>query len=79
MYTLTHNGRSIAVRFGPQIARNTLILLVSSCGMFIAAPAFLPSSFAMYLGMVAMGAWFQRDYSVSTVRWKSGRVLTLIS
>ena len=27
--------------------------------------AFLPSSFSMCLGMIALGAWFQRDYTVS--------------
>ena len=33
--------------------------------MYVAAPAFLPSSFAMYLGMLALGAWFKKDYAVS--------------
>ena len=53
------------MRFGPVIGRRTLILLAGSCGMYIAAPAFLPSSFSMCLGMIALGAWFQRDYTVS--------------
>ena len=55
------------MRFGPVVARRTLFLLVGSCGMYIAAPAFLPSSFAMCLGMIAIGAWLQRDYTVSAV------------
>ncbi|CAI8037241.1 Alpha-1,2-mannosyltransferase ALG9 [Geodia barretti] len=57
--------RAVAVRFGPVIARRTLLLLAGSCGMYIAAPAFLPSSFSMCLGMIALGAWFQREYTVA--------------
>ena len=59
--------RAIVLKFGPAIGRWTLFFLVSSCGMYIAAPALLPSSFTMYLGMVAMGAWFQQKYEVSRV------------
>ena len=61
-------SRAVVVKFGPVIGRRTLLLLMFSCGMYIAAPAFLPSSFAMYLGMIAIGAWFQRDYRVSNSR-----------
>ena len=56
--------RAVVVKFGAVIGRRTLILLIGSCGMYIAAPAFLPSSFAMCLGIIAMGAWFQKDYTV---------------
>ncbi len=41
-----------------------LLFLCASCGMYISSTAFLPSSFAMYLTMVAMGAWFLRNYEV---------------
>ncbi len=43
-----------------------LLFLCASCGMYISSTAFLPSSFAMYLTMVATGAWFLHNYEVST-------------
>ena len=56
--------RAILAKFGPQIARWTLFFLLVSCGMYISSTAFLPSSFAMYLGMLALGAWFEGAYEV---------------
>lgn len=56
--------RAILAKFGPQIARWTLFFLILSCGMYISSTAFLPSSFAMYLGMLALGAWFEGAYEV---------------
>ncbi|XP_065887742.1 alpha-1,2-mannosyltransferase ALG9-like [Dysidea avara] len=57
--------RSVLIKFGSDVACWTLLLLVGSCGMYIAAAAYLPSSFAMYCTMVALGAWFQRKRKIA--------------
>ncbi|CAG0913032.1 unnamed protein product [Notodromas monacha] len=57
----------IKERFGARCGRMTLGLLLSSAGMFHAATAFLPSSFSMYLTMLAMGAWFNGLYELAVV------------
>ena len=65
MATYTHFGcRAVLAKFGPRLARLTLFFLITSCGMYISSTAFLPSSFAMYLGMLALGAWFEGTYEV---------------
>lgn len=46
-------------KFGPKCGRMTLALLLTSAGMYHASTAYLPSSFAMYMNMVAMGAWLK--------------------
>ena len=56
--------RAVLAKFGPSVARLTLFFLITSCGMYISSTAFLPSSFAMYLGMMALGAWFEESYEV---------------
>lgn len=53
--TLFYN--SIIYRFGPRVAAYTLLFLVVSPGMFHAAPAFLPSTFSMYMVMLAYSAF----------------------
>ncbi|XP_064394142.1 alpha-1,2-mannosyltransferase ALG9-like [Halichondria panicea] len=57
--------RAVLTRFGAQVANWTLLFLCASCGMYIASTAFLPSSFAMYLTMIAMGAWFLQNYELA--------------
>ena len=57
--------RAVLAKFGPQVARWTLFFLITSCGMYISSTAFLPTSFAMYLGMLALGAWFEGAYEVN--------------
>jgi len=56
--------RAVLQKYGPNVARWTLLFLVGSCGMYIAAPAYLPSSFSMYCCMIMMGAWLQKNYEV---------------
>lgn len=46
-------------QLGPAVGRILLALLAGSAGMFAAAPALLPSSFAMVVGMMATGAWMR--------------------
>ena len=72
IHSFTHSSipipspnRSVSLKFGPRIGRLTLFLLLGSCGMYIAAPAFLPSSFCMCFSMLALGAWFRGEYEVS--------------
>lgn len=57
--------RAVLERFGPRVARLTLFFQLLGAGMFVSATAFLPSSFAMYLGMVAMAAWFKNNFEVA--------------
>ncbi|XP_059138882.1 alpha-1,2-mannosyltransferase ALG9-like [Physella acuta] len=57
--------RGVCKMFGPNVGRLTLILLLFSAGMFASASAFLPSSFSMYLTMVAYGSWFVGDVHIS--------------
>ncbi|XP_005091450.1 alpha-1,2-mannosyltransferase ALG9 [Aplysia californica] len=49
--------RGVCSVFGPNVGRLTLVFLLFAAGMFGASAAFLPSSFSMYLTMVAYGAW----------------------
>ena len=56
--------RAVYRKYGSSVGLWTMLLLLGSCGMYIAAAAYLPSSFAMYLTMVAMGAWFESNYKV---------------
>ncbi|CAL1543598.1 unnamed protein product [Lymnaea stagnalis] len=57
--------RGVCKVFGPNVGRLTLILLLFSAGMFASASAFLPSSFSMYMTMIAYGSWFVGDIHVS--------------
>ena len=59
--------RGICKQFGANTGRVTLCFLVFSTGMFISCAAYLPSSFTMYLTMVAMGAWFLGQNKVNSV------------
>ena len=56
--------RAVLQKYGADVARWTLLFLLGSCGMYIAAPAYLPSSFSMYCCMIIMGAWLQKNYEV---------------
>lgn len=57
--------KAIRCRFGAHPARLVLVFLVFSAGMFISGAAFLPSSFAMYFTMLALGGWFLRNYPIA--------------
>ena len=45
---------------GSKVSLIMLLFLAPCNGMFIASTAFLPSSFTMYAGMIAVGAWLDR-------------------
>ena len=49
----------VTLRFGNNVARITLALLVLGTGMFISSTAFLPSAFCMYMTFLFIGAWLQ--------------------
>ncbi|CAI9737087.1 alpha-1,2-mannosyltransferase ALG9-like [Octopus vulgaris] len=55
-----YNG--VCKLFGAKIGRLMLWFMLFSTGMFISCSSYLPSSFSMYLTMVAMGAWYQKSY-----------------
>ncbi|XP_064638611.1 alpha-1,2-mannosyltransferase ALG9-like [Lineus longissimus] len=50
--------KGVCRQFGANTGRLALCILLLSTGMFISCSAFLPSSFAMYMTMLAMGGWF---------------------
>ncbi|KAH9514081.1 mannosyltransferase [Bulinus truncatus] len=57
--------KGVCEKFGSNVGRLTLILLLFSAGMFTSSSAFLPSSFSMYLTMVAFGCWFTGKVHIS--------------
>ncbi|CAG5130362.1 unnamed protein product [Candidula unifasciata] len=67
--------RGVCRAFGSNIGRLTLILLLFSAGMFAASAAFLPSSFSMYLTMVAYGAWLTGDAHVAVMAIAASAIL----
>ncbi|XP_050048305.2 alpha-1,2-mannosyltransferase ALG9 [Dermacentor andersoni] len=67
--------KGVLKRFGPVVARSTLVLLLFSTGMFISCTAYLPSAFSMYCAMVACGGWFLGDYRVTVFATAVGALL----
>lgn len=67
--------KGVLKRFGPVIARSTLLLLLFSTGMFVSCTAYLPSSFSMYTTMVALGGWFLGDHRVTVFATAFGTLL----
>ncbi|KAJ3351453.1 mannosyltransferase [Allomyces javanicus] len=59
-------------------AKLALIFLAAAPGMFHAAPAFLPSSFAMVLTTLALAAWYLAECDVHDPHRVSARVITAI-
>ncbi|KAK7489300.1 hypothetical protein BaRGS_00019408 [Batillaria attramentaria] len=57
--------RTVNQMIGSNIARLMLWFQLLSTGMFISCSAFLPSSFSMYLTMVAMSAWLAGNHKVA--------------
>lgn len=57
--------KGVCKQFGAKIGQLMLWLMLFSTGMFIACSSFLPSSFSMYLTMVAMGAWFLNNTHIA--------------
>lgn len=54
--------RSCTAHFGRRTARYLLWILMWNAGMFHASTAFLPSTFVMYLVMVFMSAWMDKQH-----------------
>lgn len=67
--------KGVLRRFGPVVARSTLVLLLFSTGMFVSCTAYLPSSFSMYATMVASGGWFLGDHRVTVFATAVGALL----
>lgn len=51
--------RAVVCRFGGRVGAYTLVFLLASAGMFHAGPAFLPSTFSMYMVMLSYAAFLQ--------------------
>ncbi|XP_064614861.1 alpha-1,2-mannosyltransferase ALG9-like [Liolophura sinensis] len=67
--------KGVCKQFGANTGRIMLCFLLFSTGMFIASSAFLPSSFSMYLTMVAMGAWFLGNNQVAILGIAASAIL----
>ncbi|XP_065840437.1 alpha-1,2-mannosyltransferase ALG9-like [Oscarella lobularis] len=63
----TYFYKGILAAFGGSTARLCFGFLLVSSGMFISSTAFLPSSFCMYCGLVALGAWCLGSYTVAVL------------
>ncbi|XP_029828384.2 alpha-1,2-mannosyltransferase ALG9 [Ixodes scapularis] len=67
--------RGVLHRFGPVVARTTLVLLLFSTGMFVSSTAYLPSTFSMYATLVATGGWFMGDTRVTVLATAIGALV----
>lgn len=67
--------KGVLHRFGPVVARSTLVLLLFSAGMFVSSTAYLPSTFSMYTVLVAFGGWFLEDLRVTVMATAVGTLL----
>ncbi|XP_067669041.1 alpha-1,2-mannosyltransferase ALG9-like [Haliotis asinina] len=61
----TYFYKGVCKHYGANTGRLTLWFLLFSAGMFISCSSYLPSSFSMYLTMLAMGTWFLKQYHLS--------------
>lgn len=57
--------KSTCCEFGVNVGRIMIVFMVFSPGFYISSTAYLPSSFAMYMTMLSVGAWFQRRYRLA--------------
>ena len=48
-------------RFGTRIGVLTVLFMGTSCGMFHASVAYLPSTFSMYMVMAGYAAWLKGE------------------
>ena len=44
-------------------------------GMFIASTAFMPSSFALYMTLLAFGGWFNKEYPIAILAIAAAAIL----
>ncbi|XP_063696408.1 alpha-1,2-mannosyltransferase ALG9 isoform X2 [Culicoides brevitarsis] len=58
--------KSICKEFGVHIGRLWILFQIFCPGMFISSSAFLPSSFSMYFINLALAAWWNQKYNLST-------------
>jgi alpha-1,2-mannosyltransferase len=68
-----YNG--VRQKFGNSAARVVLLIQLFAPGMFIAAPAFLPSSFALCCSLVSLGALFHRHRFIAVAATAVGALL----
>nr|XP_002125785.1 alpha-1,2-mannosyltransferase ALG9 [Ciona intestinalis] len=57
--------KGVSLRFGNNVARILLALMVLGTGMFISSTAFLPSTFCMFGTFLFMGLWLQEKLNLA--------------
>ncbi|CAH1782113.1 unnamed protein product, partial [Owenia fusiformis] len=57
--------RGVCKAFGANVGRITIGFMVLSAGMYISCTAYLPSTFTMYMTLLAFGGWFHRHNQVA--------------
>lgn len=61
----------VSSRLGRRVSYLTGFFLLVSSGMFLGAQNYLPSSFSMYMLLIAFGSWFYRDQTPAqtSIKW----------
>ncbi|ESO98754.1 hypothetical protein LOTGIDRAFT_114104 [Lottia gigantea] len=67
--------KGVSKQFGINTNRITQWFSLFSAGMFVATPAFLPSSFSMYLTFLSMGAWFNGNIKVAILATAASAII----
>ena len=67
--------RSVCKQFGTNPGRLTLTFMLLAPGMFIASTAFMPSSFALYMTLLAFGGWFNKEYPIAILAIAAAAIL----
>ena len=65
----------VAIRFGNHVARLVLLFLAAGSGMYIAATAFLPSSFCMFTTLFVFGQWMLGNLTAAVIGVAVGAIL----
>ncbi|CAK8689725.1 unnamed protein product [Clavelina lepadiformis] len=65
----------VVLRFGNNVAKILLVVMVCAPGMFISSTAFLPSSFCMYMTYLCLGTWLKGNLSQAILAIACGAIL----
>jgi len=71
----TYFYKGIMMQFDAHVARLYMAFAAVSTAMFISSSALLPSSFTMYMCLLAYGGWFQGNYVVAIFAIAFGTLL----
>lgn len=67
--------KGVVQHYGSQTGRILLLMLLFCPGMFISSTAYLPSSFAMYMTMIATSAYLQSHYRLAIGATAAGALI----